>query len=131
MRELRNNLLRPTDAELEVLALLWKFGPSTVRFLNDKLNEKKPVGYTTTLKIMQIMTGKGILVRETDRRTHIYSATIKEEEVQEHLLDRLVSIAFDGSAQKMVMQALGNHRASAEELNEIKALIKKLEEDKG
>jgi predicted transcriptional regulator len=97
--------------------------------VNDSLNEKhtKEIGYTTTLKLMQIMLDKGLVKRNTDSRTHIYSANIEESETQERLLNQFVDAAFRGSAMKMVMQALGNHQASREELDEIKALIEKIE----
>ena len=121
---------KPTESELEILSVLWKTGPSTVRTVNEILNEKKDVGYTTTLKFMQIMTDKGLLVRDENSRTHIYKPLIMQEEVQSHLLDKLLQTAFGGSAKKLVMQALGNHDASSEELKEIKELIKKLEEQK-
>ncbi len=122
-------LIRPTESELEILNIIWKSGPSSVRDVNDFLNKKKRVGYTTTLKLMQIMTEKGILSRIMDGRIHIYEARLKEEEVQSNLVDRLLDTAFGGSAKKLVMQALGNHRASENELEEIKQLIKKLEEE--
>jgi BlaI family penicillinase repressor len=119
--------LKPTESELEILILLWKFGPSTVRFVNDKLNEKKPVGYTTTLKFLQIMNEKGLVERSADSRTHVYKAALREEDVQSQMLDKLLANVFGGSAKKLVMQALGNHDASPEELKEIRDLIKKLE----
>ncbi len=122
-------ILQPTDAELEILQVLWENGPSTVRFVNDRLNEKKNVGYTTTLKIMQIMTDKGTLTRRKKERTHVYTPVLKEVETQSLLLDKLVRNAFSGSAGKLVMQALGGRKTSPEELNEIKELITKLEKN--
>ncbi len=118
---------KPTDSELEILQLLWEYGACSVRFINDKLNEKREVGYTTTLKIMQIMTDKKLVHRNTEQRTHIYEANVKENDVQKGLLKNFVDATFRGSAMNMVMQALGNHNASKEELEEIKALIKKIE----
>ena len=118
---------KPTESELEILQVLWAHGPSTVRFINDKLNEKKETGYTTTLKIMQIMTAKGMLVREEDGRTHIYKPAAKEEETQQQLLDRFLDTTFRGSAARLVMQALGNAKPSKKELEEIKELIRKME----
>jgi BlaI family transcriptional regulator, penicillinase repressor len=120
---------RPTEAELEILAILWKNGPSTVRAVNEELNSRKNVGYTTTLKFMQIMTEKGIVERSLEGRMHIYSPLLKEEEVQSSLVNRLLETAFRGSAKNLILQALGNHRASEEELTEIKAMIQKMEED--
>ncbi|MBP6978925.1 MAG: BlaI/MecI/CopY family transcriptional regulator [Bacteroidales bacterium] len=118
---------KPTDAELEILTILWEEGPCTVRFVNDKLNEIRAVGYTTTLKFLQIMTDKGIVTRQVDGRTHVYMANLKKDEVQNKLLERLMETAFGGSAQQLVLQALGNHQASHAELEEIKALIHKME----
>lgn len=127
---MKNQVLRPTESELEILSVLWRNGPSTVRTVNDILNGRKDVGYTTTLKFMQIMLEKGLLAREEQGRLHIYRPLVKEEEIQGKLVDRLLETAFGGSAKKLVMQALGNHEASADELMEIKALIKKLEGDR-
>ncbi len=124
------NDYKPTEAELEILSVIWKSGPSTVRLVNDVLNKKKNVGYTTTLKLMQIMTEKGVLSRSLDGRTHIYSSLIAEEAVQKRLMDRLLETAFRGSAKQLILQALGNHKASSEELIEIKEMIKKMEEDR-
>lgn len=121
---------KPTEAELDILSILWEQGPSLVRVVNDKLNVNKKVGYTTTLKQLQIMHEKGFVSRISDGRTHIYAAERGREETQKQLLDRLLESAFGGSASNLVMQALGSHRSSPKELKEIKALINKLEEDK-
>ncbi|MEZ4950607.1 MAG: BlaI/MecI/CopY family transcriptional regulator [Saprospiraceae bacterium] len=122
-----NKFLKPTDAELEVLQILWEKGPQSVRYVNDLMNESREVGYTTTLKIMQIMYEKGLVERDDSARTHIYKAIAKEADIQRHLLDKFVDTAFRGSAVKLVMQALGNHQTSREELDEIKTLIEELE----
>jgi len=124
-----NKIPRPTDAELEILQVLWQYGASSVRFVNDKLNEQqdREVGYTTTLKLMQIMLEKGLVLRNDESRTHIYRAAAAETETQKQLLEKFVDTTFRGSAIKLVMQALGQHRASKEELKEIKALIDKIE----
>jgi BlaI family transcriptional regulator, penicillinase repressor len=122
-------ITQPTDAELEILQVLWENGPSTVRFINDKLNEKKNVGYTTTLKIMQIMNDKGILTRRKKERTHVYTPVLKEVETQSILIDKLLRIAFSGSASKLIMQALGGKKTSADELKKIKELIANLEKN--
>lgn len=119
--------IKPTDAELEILQVLWSHGPCTVRFVNDHLNVKKRVGYTTTLKFMQIMIEKNMLGRNEKSRTHIYRPLIAKEETQNLLLDKFLLNAFGGSAMKLVMQALGNHQPTQEELDEIKAYIKKVE----
>ncbi len=117
----------PTDSELEILQVLWQHGPSTVRFVNEDLNKNKEVGYTTTLKIMQIMLEKGIVSRDAANRTHIYKADVSEDAAQKKLLDRFMDATFRGSAMKLVAQALGSGRTSQEELEKIKELIKNLE----
>lgn len=126
----KKTILKPTESELEVLSILWKSGPCTVRFVNNQLNFKREVGYTTTLKIMQIMFDKGLLLREVNGRTHIYEPVVGEEEIQGKLIDRLLETAFGGSSSKLIMQALGNHKSSIEELEQIKKLLKKLEDEK-
>jgi len=118
---------KPTEAELQILQVLWQNGPSTVRFVNDQLNEKKKTGYTTSLKTMQIMFEKKLVKRNEENRTHIYEANVKEDDVQKQLLDRFLDKTFRGSAMKMVMQALGNRKTSKKELDEIRDLLDKLE----
>ena len=125
----QKNKIRPTEAELEILQILWMSEPSTVRYVNDILNEKKDVGYTTTLKIMQIMTKKGFVERNKEKRTHIYNTVISEKETKNLLLNKFLDTTFGGSAAKLVMQALGNHKTHKEELKKIKDLIKKIEEN--
>lgn len=126
--------ISPTESELEILQIIWENGPSSVRFVNDKQNETKglstnktEVGYTTTLKIMQIMSEKGLLNVNKEQRQHIYSSAIDESETKNNLLDGFLKKTFAGSVMKMVMQALGNHEPSKEELNEIKNLIHEIE----
>jgi BlaI family penicillinase repressor len=126
------NDIRPTESELEILQILWKKGPSTVREVNDLLNEKpdKSSGYTTTLKLMQIMFEKGLLTRDDSQRTHVYQADVREGNIQSALLDRFLNAAYKGSASKLALQLLGNHKTTPDELAEIKALIQKLEKNK-
>jgi predicted transcriptional regulator len=119
--------LKPTESELEILQVLWQNGPSTVRFVNEQLSEDKEVGYTTTLKLMQIMAEKGLVSRNEDNRTHIYEAKVTEQETQQHLLGRFLDTTFRGSAMKLVMQALGNHQTSKEELDQIRQLLDQIE----
>ena len=119
---------RPTDAELQILQVLWQHGPSTVRDVHERLN--LATGYTTTLKLMQIMHEKGILDRMQDGRQHIYRPLLKEEETQQALLDRFMDTTFRGSAMKLVMQALGNRATSQEELQQIRTLLDQLEKRK-
>ncbi|MBL7112243.1 MAG: BlaI/MecI/CopY family transcriptional regulator [Bacteroidales bacterium] len=118
---------QPTDSELEILQVLWIHGPSTVRFVNDLLNTKKKTGYTTTLKLMQIMTEKELLNRDNSSRIHIFSPAVKEEETQTKIIDKMLGLAFGGSASKLVLQTLGNNKTSPEELEKIKQLITDLE----
>ncbi|MCB0682587.1 MAG: BlaI/MecI/CopY family transcriptional regulator [Saprospiraceae bacterium] len=120
---------RPTDAELEILQVLWQRGPSTVREVNEVLSDRREVGYTTTLKLMQIMVEKGLARRNTETRVHVYTAAVEEAATQQRLLDQFLDTAFRGSAASLIMQALGNHRASPEELDEIKELIRRMEEE--
>lgn len=120
---------KPTDAELEILQVLWEHGPSPVRFVNDELAERRNVGYTTTLKLLQIMHDRGLVVRNTDARSHIYEAAIGRDATQRNLLGNFVDNVFSGSAMDLVMQALGHHKASKEELDQIKALIEKIEKN--
>jgi BlaI family penicillinase repressor len=121
-------MLRPTESELEIMQVLWEHGPLTVRQVNDLLNRQRRVGYTTTLKIMQIMTDKGMLTRDTGQRSHIYSPALQPEEVQAAILDHVLRTVYRGSTSSLVLQALGNHTASRTEMEKIKALIEKLEE---
>jgi predicted transcriptional regulator len=121
---------KPTEAELGILQILWQNGPSTVRVVNGLLSRQKEVGYTTTLKIMQIMNEKGLVRRDEDNRTHIYQANVSERETQQHLLGRFLNTAFRGSAMKLVMQALGNHQTSKEELDQIRQLLDQIEGEK-
>jgi predicted transcriptional regulator len=121
---------KPTEAELEILQILWEQGPCSVRYINDKLNESRDVGYTTTLKIMQIMLEKQLLMREIKDNKHIYAAGITKKEAQTVLIDRMVTTVFSGSASNLIMQALGNYKTSRKELEMIKQLINKLENEK-
>ncbi|MCC9167329.1 BlaI/MecI/CopY family transcriptional regulator [Pontibacter harenae] len=118
---------KPTEAELEILQVLWQHGPSTVRFVHEELSKTKDAGYTTTLKFMQLMAEKGMLEADKTNRSHIYRPLLEEEQTQRQLLDRFLDSTFRGAAMKMVMQALGNHEASKEELDEIRNLLDKLE----
>jgi BlaI family transcriptional regulator, penicillinase repressor len=125
-----NNPLKPTDSELEILQILWQKGKATVREVNEALNEHKETGYTTTLKIMQIMQEKGLLQRNDSARSHVYSAVVSESLTQQALLSRFTDAVFRGSALQLVMQALGNSSTSPAELHQIKTLIEQLEQQK-
>ena len=123
------NKIRPTDAELEILQVLWDHGPCSVRFVNDELSQKKEVGYTTTLKLMQLMVDKGIADRDTSSRRHLYEAAIPRDEAQNRLLKKLADLAFGGSAVRLAMQALGDEQASRSEIDQLRHLLDQLEEN--
>ena len=118
---------RPTDAELAILGVLWQRGPATVRDVHEELNRDGTTGYTTILKLLQIMTEKGLVVRDETQRAHIYEARYSEQKTQRQLLSDLADRAFGGSAAKLVMQALSGRKATAEELGEIRELLARLE----
>ena len=124
----QNKQLEPTKSELEILQILWEKGPLTVRMVNDELLKQKDVNYTTTLKLMQIMADKGILKRDESQMKHIYSVAEEEQKTKSHLLDKFVDSMYKGSASKLVLQLLGNKKNSQQELQEIKDILKKLEE---
>jgi predicted transcriptional regulator len=126
----RPSLPRPTDSELGILCVLWQRGPSTVRQVMDVLNRAQTTGYTTVLKLLQIMTEKGLVRREEDGRQHIYEPAVSEEQTQRQLLGDLLDRAFSGSAQKLVMQALTTKPASAAERAEIRRLLEEMERQK-
>jgi len=114
---------RPTDAELAILRVLWERGPSTVRQVHALLHAERATGYTTVLKLLQIMAEKGLVDRDDTDRTHVYTARLSEERTQRQLLQDLLDRAFGGSALKLVMQALSTKRASPEELAQIRQLL--------
>ena len=117
----------PTKSELEILQVLWQHGPSTVRLVNNELNKRREVQYTSTLKLMQIMVEKGILNRDETNMKHIYSAAWEERETKNMLLNRFVDSMFNGSPSNLMMQLLGNRKTSKKELQAIKDLLNKLD----
>jgi predicted transcriptional regulator len=120
--------MEPTKSELEILQVLWKYGPSTVRFVNDTLNEQnRVVQYTSTLKLMQIMAEKKILKRDETNMKHIYIASMEEQQTKSFLLNRFVDSMFNGSASSLMVQLLGNKNTSQKELQEIKEILKQLD----
>src|ERR1700749_2649733 len=125
----QNRKTDPTKAELEILNVLWKYGPSTVRFVNDKLNEQRDINYTSTLKLMQIMADKGIVKRDESQMKHIYHVVEEEQKTKEHLLKKFVDSMYKGSASNLVMQLLGNKNTSKEDLLAIKDILNKLEKE--
>jgi len=121
---------RPTDAELAILRVLWDRGPSTVRQVHEALSASQKSGYTTVLKMLQIMIDKGLVVRDETERAHVYGPRLTEQRTQRQLLGDLVDRAFGGSSAKLVLQALSGRRASSKELQDIRALLDELEEGK-
>lgn len=122
-----NNLPSPTDAELEILNVLWQRGPSTVREVYDEITRGREAGYTTVLKMMQIMAEKGLVRRDETERAHVYKPTRAREQTQRQLLRGLLERAFENSAGSLVMQALSAKRASDAELAQIRELLDELE----
>jgi predicted transcriptional regulator len=120
-------LPRPTDGELAILRALWQLGTATVRQVQETLNQKKETGYTTVLKLMQIMHEKGLVERDERTRTHVYRAALSEEQTQRQLVDYLLERAFGGSARQLVMQVLSSRKASPRELAQIRGLLDELE----
>ncbi|MBI4551490.1 MAG: BlaI/MecI/CopY family transcriptional regulator [Candidatus Latescibacteria bacterium] len=120
------NVPLPTDAELAILQVLWARGPCTVRDVYEQLSQDRPIGYTTVLKLLQIMTDKGLVVRDESQRAHVYEARAAEAETQTRLVDDLLSRAFAGSAEKLVLRALTAQRTSPEELERIRTLLDEL-----
>jgi len=117
------NNIKPTDSELEILNILWEKGPSTVRDVHDELEKSKDAGYTTTLKLMQIMHEKGLLKRDATNKSHVFTANVSQEKTQGQLVKRMIDNVFNGSASQLVMQALGNHKADEKELDEIRKYL--------
>jgi len=120
--------IKPTESELEILQILWQNGTATVRDVHEELAKTKDVGYTTTLKLMQIMHDKGLVKRDESMRTHIYQPAVNKEKTQKHLLDKMIDSLFGGSSTQLVLQALGSgeQKVSAEELEQIQSLLNNL-----
>jgi BlaI family penicillinase repressor len=127
----KNKNIEPTRSELEILQVLWQHGPSTVRFVNDQLNEqKREVQYTSTLKLMQIMVDKGLLVRDETNMKHVYHVAVEESKTKSFLLDRFIDSLYNGSVSSLMMQLLGNKKASKKELDEIREMLNKMNSNK-
>jgi len=116
---------RPTDAELSILRVLWQLGPSTVRQVHDVMSRERTTAYTTALKLLQIMTEKGLVRRDESDRTHVYHSKLSEEQTQRQLIRDLLDRAFGGSSSKLVLQALATKRASSDELAEIRQMLER------
>src|SRR5262245_23613096 len=122
-----NNLPNPTPAELEILRVLWRRGPSTVREVQDAMSADRATGYTTILKLLQIMMEKGLVDREEAGRAHLYQARQSEEQAQRQIVGDLLDRVFGGAAQRLIMQALTARRATPEDIAEIRRLLDRLE----
>jgi predicted transcriptional regulator len=120
---------RPTDGELAILRVLWKHGPSTVREVQEVLGARRPTGYTTALKLMQIMTEKGLLARDESRRTHVYRPTVSAEEVERGLVRDLLDRAFAGAADRLVLRVLSAKKVSRDELARIRKMLDEIEKE--
>ena len=121
-----SNNPKPTESELEILQILWEKGDCTVRDVHEILEKNKDAGYTTTLKLMQIMHEKGLVSRDTSSKTHIYKALVNQQITEQHLVNKMIDNVFNGSAARLVMQALGNHSASKDEIDSIKKYLDQL-----
>src|SRR5215472_14554775 len=125
MTKVQESVPRPTETELELLRILWEKEPATVREIYDTLNEERPSGYTTVLKLLQIMTAKGLVVRDEANRAHVYRAAISQDAMQSKILRDLSMRLFSGSAAQLAMHALAMEPASAIELDEIRTIIER------
>jgi BlaI family transcriptional regulator, penicillinase repressor len=123
MSKSRSKPLQPTSGELEILQVLWDAGPITVREVYETLSKRKPIVYTTVLKLMQIMTDKGLVKRDEAQRAHVYSAQVEREDTQQQVVRDLLNRLFQGSAKQLVMQALAAGKTSREERDEIRRLL--------
>ena len=120
--------MKPTESELEILQVMWKKGECSVRDVHEELSKNKDAGYTTTLKLMQIMHDKGLVERDTTSKTHLYKALVTREQAQQTALDKILATVFKVSTSELVIQALGHHRASKDEIDAIKNYLKQFGE---
>lgn len=118
-----NVALKPTESELEILQILWDAGEATVREVHEVLSKKKSAGYTTTLKLLQIMYDKGLVSRDDSIKSHVYKAAVSRKKTQKQFLDKMIKGLFSGSSAQLVMQALGQQKASKEEIDEIQKYL--------
>ena len=123
--------IEPTRSELEILQVLWEYGPSPVRFVMEELNKKREMNYTAVLRLMQLMVDKGILQRDQSQMQHVYQVVEEENKTKEHLLDKFLDTLYKGSAASLIMQLVGKKKATKEEIKKIKALLNKMEKESG
>ena len=121
---------RPTQSELEILAVLWDLGAATVREVQQELEARRPTGYTTVLKLLQIMTEKGLVRRDVRERAHVYAPKLPREKTEQQIVGDLLDRAFGGSSSRLVMRALSSRRATPEELDRIRELLNEIEGEK-
>lgn len=127
---IKNKIIKPTESELEILSVLWDKGEATVRTVHEELTKTKDAGYTTTLKLMQIMFEKNLVTRDSSAKTHIYSPAVTKEKTQKQFVNKMVNSLFAGSTSQLVLHALGGNNASDAELEKIEQLIKVLKAKK-
>ncbi|MBL7727831.1 MAG: BlaI/MecI/CopY family transcriptional regulator [Dinghuibacter sp.] len=120
--------LKPTESEMEILQVIWDKGQASVRDVHESLLAHKDIGYTTTLKLMQIMFEKGLLTRDDSSRTHIYKPALSQEKAQKHLISKMINTLFSGSPANLVLQVLGNHKTSEDELKKIEHLLEQIKQ---
>ena len=118
---------KPTESELEILQVMWRLGECTVRDVHEELAKTKEAGYTTTLKLMQIMNDKGMVTRDASSKVHVYKAVITREQAQTSAIGKILDTVFKGSTADLVIQALGQHRASTDEIDAIKKYLQQFE----
>lgn len=129
IRNRKNKMeIKPTESELEILQVIWEKNECSVRDVHEELAKTKDVGYTTTLKLMQIMHDKGLLTRDTTSKTHLYKSLVTREQAQTSALDKILSTVFKGSTSELVIQALGNRRTSKDEIDAIKNFLDQFED---
>jgi BlaI family penicillinase repressor len=126
----KNKMLKPTEGELEILSVLWDKGAATVRTVHEEICKAKDAGYTTTLKLMQIMFEKGLVSRDSSSKTHIYQPAVSREKTQKQFVNKMINSLFAGSSAELVMHALGGHNSSTRELEMIQNLINELKAKK-
>lgn len=126
---MKKSNFNPTDSELEILQVLWELGEARVKDVHARLQRRREIGYTTVLKLMQIMYEKNLVSRQTEGKGHIYAPSVEKERVQDNFLNKIIDKVYKGSTASMVMSALGNHSTSKEELEQIKAFIRQQEQN--